>query len=53
VVHFEKDKNERLVWEVVDELICQLDFIGSGQVRILLSQPPEGYHYSELFLTEH
>jgi len=53
VAHFEKDRNERLVWEVVDELICQLDFIGSRQVRIVLSRPPEGYWYTKLFLPEH
>jgi hypothetical protein len=53
VAHFEKDRNERLVWEVVDELICRLDFIGSGEVRIISSRPPEGYRYTELFLPEH
>jgi hypothetical protein len=53
VAHFEKDRNERLMWEVVDELICQLDFIGSGQVRMISSRPPEGYRYTKLFLPEH
>jgi hypothetical protein len=37
VAHFEKDRNERLVWEVVDELMGQFDFIGSGQGRIISS----------------
>jgi hypothetical protein len=58
VAHFEKDRNERLVWEVVDELMGRFDFIGSGQGRsgqgrIISSQPPEGYRYTELFLPEH
>jgi hypothetical protein len=58
VAHFEKDRNERLVWEVIDELMGRFDFIGSGQRRsgqgrIISSQPPEGYRYTELFLPEH
>jgi len=53
VGHFERDMSERLVWEVVDELICRLDFVGSRQMRIVSSQPPMGYRYSELFLPEY
>jgi hypothetical protein len=49
VAHFEKDKDERLVWEVIDEFVCRLDLIGSREVRVVSSQPPEGYRYSELF----
>jgi hypothetical protein len=52
VAHFEQDKNERLVWEVVEELVGRLDFIESRQVRVVLSRPPEGYRYLELFLPE-
>ena len=53
VAHFEQDKNERLVWEVVEELVGHLDFIESRQVRVVSSRPPEGYRYLELFLPEH
>ena len=49
VAHFEKDKDERLVWDVIDELVCCLDLIGSREVKVVSSQLPEGYHYSELF----
>ena len=51
VAHFEQDK-ERLVWEVVEGLIGQLEFIGSREMRVFSSTPPEGYHYLELFLPE-
>jgi hypothetical protein len=50
--HFEQDKNEGLVWEVVEELVGCLDFIESRQVRVVLSRPPKGYHCLELFLLE-
>jgi hypothetical protein len=53
IAHFEKDKHERLVWEVVDELVGRLEFIGSRQVRIISSQPLESYCYSELFHFDH
>jgi hypothetical protein len=29
--------------------VCRLDLIGSREVRVVSSQPPEGYRYSELF----
>ena len=53
VAHFEKDKNERLAWEVVDQVVGRLDWIGSREMRIISSQPPEGYRYSELFHRDH
>jgi len=53
VAHFEKDKKERLAWEVVDQVVGRLDWIGSREMRIISSQPPEGYRYSELFRRDH
>ena len=53
VAHFEKHKDERLVWEVVDEIISRSEFIGSRQMEIISFQPPEGYRYSELFHLNH
>ena len=53
VAHIEKHKDERLVWEVVDEIISRSEFIGSRQMKIILFQPPEGYRYSELFHSNH
>jgi hypothetical protein len=53
VAHFEQNKNEGLVWEVVEELVGCLNFIESRQVRVVSSRPSKGYHYLELFLPEH
>ena len=52
VAHLERDKKERMVWEIVEGLIGRLEFIGSREMRVFSSTPPEGYHYLELFLPE-
>jgi len=50
VAHFEKHKDEKLVWEVVNEIVGRSEFFtGSRQMTIVSFQPPEGYRYSELF----
>jgi len=53
VAHFEQDKNERLVWEIVEELVSRLECVESRQVRVILFRLPEGYHYLKLFLHNH
>ena len=47
--HFERNKDEGYVWEVLEEVMSRFEFIGSGRMRILSSTPPLGYKYVELF----
>src|ERR1700733_7693261 len=47
VAHFEGP-----VWDVVEELVGQIDWVGSSDLHIMSSVPPEGYHYLQLFVPE-
>ena len=47
--HFEQNKDEGYVWDVLEEVMSRFEFIGSGRMRILSSTPPLGYKYVELF----
>ena len=47
--HFERNKDEGYVWEVLEEVMSRFEFIGSGCMRILSSTPSLGYKYVKLF----
>ena len=53
MAHFERCKDERQVWDVVDELVGRVDWVGTNDLRIISSVPPEGYRYLQLFKPEH
>jgi hypothetical protein len=52
VAHFEQDKNERPVWDMMDEMTGRIDLIGDRQLRRVSSVPPKGYSYVELFVPD-
>lgn len=52
MAHFERSNNERPVWDVVEELVGKIGWVGTNELRIVSSVPPEGYRYIQLFLPE-
>jgi hypothetical protein len=52
MVHFKRSNNERPVWDVVEELVGKVGWVGTNELCIVSSVPPEGYCYIQLFLPE-
>jgi hypothetical protein len=50
--HFERNRHEGYVWDILEEVVTRFEFIGSGRMRIISSTPPLGYKYVELFHIE-
>jgi hypothetical protein len=50
VGHFEPNRREGLVWDLVEEMMTQFDLIGGRHLTRVSILPPDGYSYVELFM---
>jgi hypothetical protein len=49
VAHLKLDKEEGFAWEILDNVVARLEFIGGREISTISFCPPKGYGYVQLF----
>jgi hypothetical protein len=50
VAHFEPNRREGLVWDVIEAMMARFDLVGGQHLTRASFSPPDGYGYIELFI---